>query len=259
VRKASVLHILEARLKKAGRPLSSRTFERPKAPSPEPTLPLKFDLPEELVAGSLQTLLKDPMAFFAHNVLELNPPMENSSRGLIYKAALQTVSGRTASKELQELEESDFFAYQKARTMLELLRHKVKLPRLVDVWGEVELASKRIRGHVDLVQEEDDQLSLIILETRSPHSTKDIIYGDEVLPLLTCLIARGFEGMSNLNHIQFWNLTPARGEVISQKEIEVAPEVLKGLRSRIEEILSKELFAARGLEPIAKYQHFERI
>lgn len=235
-----------------------------------------FKLPCEISVKSLELLIKDPIAFYARNILNLEPQVIDEKKrnlslalkNLLYSYFSNIPKAQIKNK-LDYIKNLDFFAYRKCLNVLEFMKNRNAFKSLNNISGETEISNLglRLRGYCDRIEQDFENSTLIIYKTSTPKPTKELLYGDEIEALTTCLIAKkgGFKSLNNpINYVQIWNIMPNK-EVVSIKTLEISNETINNFEQRlnlkISEILNQKEISATisKKQKYNKYKHFERI
>ncbi len=277
MKKSFLLSELEAKCKKNQIKIEYHNFFKPRhlPVIPQNTISKdNFKLSPEINVKSLELLIKDPIAFYAKKILNLEPEViDEKKRNL--SIALKSLLYNSFSNisqiqnKLNYIKDLDFFAYKKCLNVLEFIKNRNSGRSLNNISGEINVPNFnfRLHGYCDRIETDSENSTLIIYKTSTPKSTKELLYGDEIEALTTCLIAQngGFKGIDKpINSVQIWNIMPGK-EVVSIKNLEISFETIDNfeqrLNSKLLEILDKEeiSFNNQKKQNYNKYKHFERI
>ena len=243
-----------------------------------PTEQLKFTLPKELDAWSIELLIRDPYAFFAKNILGLQPedfaPKRKKIKNLLKKVVKSYFKKQKVELFLEDLKEVDFFAYHKVLRLVDFLKQSSfdAYPSYNDIYGKIEIPEIgiSISGTADRIIENGDCSTLICFRTSNSPSTNEIIYDGCSAILSLCWIAEnhGFgERINPVRNIQIWNLMARDENQIIDKEIEISKEILDEFAKRLctslepylcEQTVEIDCNAGRKWLYNDAYEHFKR-
>lgn len=277
MKKSFLLSELEARCKKNQIKINYYDFVQKRVPiviQENTVSKSNFKLPSEMSIKSLELLIKDPIAFYARYILNLKPQIideRKSNLPIALKSCLYEYFSNTSSiqNKLDYIKTLDFFAYRKILNVLEFVKNRDTDNSLNNISGKMEIQNLGIslRGYCDRLETNSENSSLIIYQTSTPKSTKELLYGDEIAPLATCLIAEkgGFKSsIKQISSIQIWNIMPGK-EAVSIKILEISSQTLDSfeqrLNSKLSEILNQKEIRYNSLkkQKYNKYKHFERV
>ncbi len=233
-----------------------------------------FKLPPEISVKSLGLLIKDPIAFYAKKILNLEPEVIDEKKrnlSIALKSLLHSSFSNISQiqNKLNYIKELDFFAYRKCLNILKFIKNRNSGKSLNNISGEINVPNFnfRLHGYCDRIETDSENSTLIIYKTSTPKSTKELLYGDEIEALTTCLIVQkdGFKGINKpINSVQIWNIMPGK-EVVSIKNLEISSKTIDNfeqrLNSKLLEILDKKEIIPNNQkrQNYNKYKHFERI